>query len=371
MLSLKWNIIFILLVLAFSNPISGFTQSEQKQPLLVIKLPKTKWGNVKTLVFSPNSKILASVEQEYNIIKLWDVKTGKEIRGLEGHSKAVSSIAFSPDGQMIASGSHDGTVKLWAIKTGKLLKTLVKGKKLWINVVLFSPNGKLLVSGGEGYQYNGHIPLFNQLTYRWEQPRDKYYYPVRLWDVKTGRLLKKFGYGNVRHLSFSSDSKFLAGTSDVISPFIRSYYVGIWNIQAYQKIWWKRIISSSDIKKLNKRKLKISDFSLTKNTLKLQLLCGIFFLFDLTEDGKEIKYTFIRYRSTIKSPSCCFSHNSRYIASGSLKGKIEVRRIKSGKLVQSFKSSGSVGSLVFSPDDKILASGNNGKIYLWNGPKTN
>ncbi|NES72399.1 MAG: serine/threonine protein kinase, partial [Okeania sp. SIO2D1] len=62
-----------------------------------------------------------------------------------GHSRAVLSVAISPDSQILASGSLDGTVKLWNLQTGKLLDSLCG-----YYPVQFTPDGQTLVSGGEG-----------------------------------------------------------------------------------------------------------------------------------------------------------------------------------------------------------------------------
>jgi WD40 repeat protein len=70
-------------------------------------------GWVYSVAFSPDGKLLASGSGDHTI-KLWEVATGQEVRTLTGHTWNVLSVAFSPDGQLLASGS-DYTIKLWDI----------------------------------------------------------------------------------------------------------------------------------------------------------------------------------------------------------------------------------------------------------------
>jgi len=71
--------------------------------------------DVKSVAFSPDGKTIASGSSD-DTIKLWEVSTGKLIKTLTGHNKYVSSVAFSPDGKTIAAGSGDETIKLWLIE---------------------------------------------------------------------------------------------------------------------------------------------------------------------------------------------------------------------------------------------------------------
>jgi WD40 repeat protein len=75
-------------------------------------------GLVGSVAFSPDGKTLASGSQN-RTIKLWDVATGEEQATLKGHTDMVLSVAFSPDGKTLASGSMDKTIKLWDVATGK------------------------------------------------------------------------------------------------------------------------------------------------------------------------------------------------------------------------------------------------------------
>ena len=80
-------------------------------------------------------------------IRVWDAEIGKEIiPPLEGHSHYVNSIAFSPDGKKIVSGSVDKTIRVWDVETGKDIIQPLKGHSNWISSVAFSPDWKLLLT---------------------------------------------------------------------------------------------------------------------------------------------------------------------------------------------------------------------------------
>ena len=82
-------------------------------------------------------------------MKLWDVDTGQEKPSLTGHTSWVRSVAFSPDGQTLASGSRDDTVKLWDVDTGQE-KASLTGHTSSVYSVAFSPDGQTLASGSCG-----------------------------------------------------------------------------------------------------------------------------------------------------------------------------------------------------------------------------
>ena len=99
-------------------------------------------------------------------IKLWDAATGALIRTFEGHSDSVTSVAFSPDGARVLSGSGDKTIKLWDAATGALIRTF-EGHSEWVNSVAFSPDGARVLSGS------------------WDKT-------IKLWDAATGALIRTF-----------------------------------------------------------------------------------------------------------------------------------------------------------------------------------
>jgi WD40 repeat protein len=75
-------------------------------------------GNVYSIAWSPNGKTLASGSGD-RTVKLWDIATGKLLSSLWGHTGGVYTVAWSPDGKTLASGSDDRTVKLWDAAAGK------------------------------------------------------------------------------------------------------------------------------------------------------------------------------------------------------------------------------------------------------------
>ena len=145
---------------------------------------------VYSVAFSPDGTTLASGSADNTII-LWDATTGQYKQTLIGHKRAVYSIAFSPDGTTLASGSWDRTIKLWDTATWKYRHTLVGHEKV-VYCVAFSPDGQILASGGA----------------------DK---AIILWDTNTGKHVETLVKHNksIYGIAFSPDGQTLvSGSAD-------------------------------------------------------------------------------------------------------------------------------------------------------------
>ena len=130
---------------------------------------KSHFGIVTSVAFSPDGIQVVSGSRD-NTVRIWDIATATAAmtQTLESHFNKVISMAFSPDGMQIVSGSWNNTVRIWDIATATvvIIQTL-KGHSDWLESVAFSPEGTHVISRSE--------------TNR-----------IKLWDAATGALLQTF-----------------------------------------------------------------------------------------------------------------------------------------------------------------------------------
>ncbi|EFY97560.2 WD40 and cullin domain protein [Metarhizium robertsii] len=172
-----------------------------------------------SIAFSPDGKILASGSSDWRV-RLWDVNEGTLIKTLayrnhiirderttEDHSRYVLSIAFSPNGKMIASGSSDWRVRRWSIDRSVLLTTL-EGHRNWVRAVAFSTDGKLLASAStDGTLYLWDVEKRNNKTSIYEDSASSIL-RERCCDADK----RTHNQDWVRAIAFSPDGKVLAST---------------------------------------------------------------------------------------------------------------------------------------------------------------
>jgi WD40 repeat protein/serine/threonine protein kinase/tetratricopeptide (TPR) repeat protein len=260
-----------------------------------------------------------------NAIRIWNIGTGLETRGFEGHNQNVYCVAISPDGRLVASGGWDNSVKLWDSRTGLLLRTL-RGHRNNIGALEFSPDGKLLASG--------------EATLGWQKIGSKL--TVRIWDVLDGtevRAIEEVEYP-IYGVMFTPDSKRLltGGTAKVLD---------LWDVQTAKPlarftghtatIWAAHF--SSDGKTL----LTGSD----DETLRQWE----------TDTGKELR----RFELGVAVHCARYSRDGTFIAAGMTDGTVRLIDSESGQLEYfsggQFKiHGGSVDWISFLDDDRSLVT---------------
>ncbi|KAK6515996.1 hypothetical protein TWF281_004586 [Arthrobotrys megalospora] len=178
-------------------------------------------GRVNAVTFSPDGKHLASVANDYTG-RLWDVATGEHMRTFEGYGGLVNTIAFSPDGMWLASASSDCAVQIWTVATGEHMMT-IEGPGGLTNMVVFSADGKHLAFASD----DSTVRVLNTVTWRWVKVFEGHTepvravafstdgdrlasaasdYTVRLWDLETGLQVATLRLdGIIRGLKFSTD----------------------------------------------------------------------------------------------------------------------------------------------------------------------
>ena len=274
-----------------------------------------------SVAFSPNGKMLASASWDQSV-RLWNVNTGRLLHTLTGHTNEIMSVAFSPDGNTLASGSWDGTIRLWNPRNGKLKRTLTEHAG-GVASVAFSPHGKTLASGSADRT-------------------------IRLWNTTTWKVDRTLtGHTDVVEIvAFSPDSNTLASGS-------RDTTIRLWNPNNGRH---KRTLTE------HTAPVSTIAFSSDGNTLASGSRDQTIRLWN-PNNGRE-KETLTGYTDGVNPVAFSPDGGATLLIGG--RG-ISVWDTETGQYKKPFAGDiGGVLSVVFSPDGQLVASGSpDNKVRLW------
>jgi WD40 repeat protein len=353
---------------------SSLLENLQYTPTYLEQYLVSDYRAVYSVAFSPDGKLVASGSDSGAVI-LWDMTTRKPVGQLLGHRMAVYSVAISSDGKLLASGSLDQTIILWDLPNKTPIAQLYPGDVsdrgyTAVYSVAFSPDGKTLASGSnDGF--------------------------VILWDLATlppvGYLLRTSGSSSpmaVMSVAFSPDGKTLASGS--LNSNITLWDVATRKFQGFlnQGAYALSVTFSPDGKKLasvqgnnwiilwdldtrtrigelkgHEGPVRCVAFSPDGKALASGSEDKTIFLWDV--ETQQINETFSRHLD--KVTSLAFSPNGKMLASGSPDTTIIVWNLEPlPRLYRTLAGQENKNNLAFSPDNKILAtSSDDHTIMFW------
>jgi len=343
---------------------SSASRDDESRPRLVVNVGHTT--AVTSVAFSPDGRTLASGSWDHTI-KLWELATGREIRTLSGHTNWVCSVAFSPDGRILASGSWDSTIRLWEVATGREIRTLW-GDGEFVLWVAFSPDGRTLASGGWYHTIKlwevatgrlitppltGHTGLITSIAFSPDRRTlatgsgDK---TIKLWEVASGKEIRTLpGHTDaVNSIAFSPDGRTLASGSD-------DHTIRLWEVATGRHL--KTLTGHTDW-------VNSVAFSPDGRTLASGSWDHTIRLWEVATGREEIKAL---RRHTDGVLSVAFSPDGRTLASGSDDHTIKLWEVATGAEIRTMSGRVSgVRSVALSLDGRTLASGGgDGTIKLW------
>ncbi|QMS90383.1 hypothetical protein HUN01_23385 [Nostoc edaphicum CCNP1411] len=323
------------------------------------------FGGIFSVAFSPNGKLLATGDTNGEI-RLYEVANSQQLLTCKGHTGWVWSVTFSPDGQVIASGSNDQTIKLWDTSTGQCLKTL-EGHNGGVRSVIFSPGGQVLASGSDDQT-------------------------VKLWNISTGKCLKTLQENGCSVWSVAFNPK-----GDVLASGNDDYKVRLWDINSSSCIHTleghtQRVYSvtfSPDGNTLasasHDQTVKVWDVSNGKCIKTLQGHTDLVHSVTFSVDGSALVscgddqtvriWDFVSgqclktlqgHKSRVWSLAICINQN--ICASSSDDQTVKLWNISTGRCIKTFQGyNNGIWSVAVSPtDNNILASGSNDQtVTLW------
>ena len=284
-------------------------------------------GYVTSVAISPDGQTLVSGSND-KTIKIWQLSTGQELRTLTGHSGWISSLAISPDGQTLVSGSWDKTIKIWQLSTGQELRTLT-GHSAHVGSVAISPDGQTLVSGSGDNT-------------------------IKIWELSTGRELRTLtGHpGYVNSVAISPDGqKLVSGSSS-----------GSWDNTI--KIW--ELSTGQELRTGDSDYVTSVAISPDGQTLVSGYWDKMIKIWELST-GRELR-TLTGHSASVSS--LAISPDGQTLVSGSGSdegGTIKIWQLSTGQLLCTLTGhSGYVTSVAISPDGQTLVSGSyDHTIKIW------
>ena len=321
---------------------------------------------VTSVAFSPDGTILASGEIN-GMVKLWDVSTGRNINTFRGSGALSKSVAFSPDGTQLASSTSGGyeTVEIWEVSTGKIINTIA-GHLDGVDSIAFSPDGTKLATGLSVSQ------------------------GVKLWEIETGKQVATFSekMGSVMSVAFSPDGMTLASTPGALGR------IKLWDVETGKNIatlqgrkgWVYSVVFSPDGTQFasgDGHEIKLWDVSAQISIATLGRHTGKIWSVAFAPDGtklasgaedKIVKLWEINTKRNIatleghtgKVHSVVFSPDGTKLASGSEDKTVKLWDVDTEKNITTLEEHKDwVWSVVFSPDGTKLASGSDNTVELW------
>ena len=306
---------------------------EQPEAAVSWECEKVKLHDRKTLsvAFSPNGRLLASANNDYrdNIVRLWQVGDRQCVATLQRWS--VNALVFSPDGRLLASDSHGNIVRLWRVEDWQCVATL-QGHTSWVKAFAFSPDGRLLASGSHDNT-------------------------VRLWRVGDRQCVATLqGHtSSVNAVAFSPDGRLLAsGSGDKA--------VRLWRVEDRQCVATLRGHTSSvnAVAFSPDGEWLASGGSGYGDTVQLWRV-----------GDRQCVATLQGHTGTGSVNAVAFSPDGEWLASGGGDNTVRLWRVEDWQCVATLQGhTNKVNAVAFSPDGRMLASGSENELHLWSPSQT-